>query len=415
MAPTRPTAATLLLLLLLPTTAPALLSWDSAEPSDATTLLQLINFDHSHRGNLSSSKRNGTVRSLPVQLTPGHTRPSSAPPLGNATGAAVPRAAVLLPEESQRPRQPLIVANHLHGAQNGTVATDSATNATVAPAEPSESSSARVASAHAGKQPRGRGVFTWMMFLVGLLTPPLLYLAFRIISFLTSRCVGRAIELAIEKYDTSALGVDVDIGKLLVNPFSGYVAIHGLTIDNPQGYKSDYLLSAKTLIIDFSIASLLFSNFRHVVVEKIVLRRVDIIYEKGWSSSNVHDILHFLEGKLEKWAKWLEERKQQQHVRKKTKEIARGAQGQELPPEEKTLVEVREVLVEDVGVRLQGQMLGGHGARLALADIRYDNLTRIAGATYVDDVLKVLLKSIMKTVVANVAGRQAADRCDRCI
>jgi len=241
----------------------------------------------------------------------------------------------------------------------------------------------------------------WLMFFIGVLFPTVACMVWQIIGCCLSRSMGKAIEFAIETYDTAVIGVDVEIGKLSVNPFEGVIIADGLTIDNPKGYKSDYLLNAKLVHIDFDMKSLIFSGFSQCKVQKFVLQRVDIIYEKTWSSSNVHDVLQFLEGdhSEDKDKKAAEEaKKRKAEASKKNKKDAMN-------------VELQEVLVEDVGLRLQGQMIGGHGARLALADIKFDNFTKEVGSGYMDDIVKVLLKSIMKTVVANVVGRRTAEWC----
>ena len=60
----------------------------------------------------------------------------------------------------------------------------------------------------------------------------------------------------------------------------------GLTISNPEGFCSEYLLSAGRLILDLNMRTLLSSRGKTVELEEVLLQDVDVIYERSWSTSN---------------------------------------------------------------------------------------------------------------------------------
>ncbi|CAK0842031.1 unnamed protein product [Prorocentrum cordatum] len=69
------------------------------------------------------------------------------------------------------------------------------------------------------------------------------------------------------------------------------------------------------------------------------------------------------------------------------------------------------VVVEDVGARLQAQVLGDRGCRVSVGDIVYKDFAEEVGESTVGPIIQVLLKSVLKTVVVNAVGKQVGERC----
>jgi len=94
-----------------------------------------------------------------------------------------------------------------------------------------------------------------------------------------------------------------------------------------------------------------------------------------------------------------------------------GAEGQEGGGEVKeaassaTQITLHEVVVEDVGARLQAQVLGDRGCRVSVGDIVYKDFAEEVGESTVGPIIQVLLKSVLKTVVVNAVGKQVGERC----
>jgi hypothetical protein len=210
--------------------------------------------------------------------------------------------------------------------------------------------------------------------------------------------LGRSIKFGIETCDRLFIGTDVTIKRLETNIFQGIIVIDGLEVENPKDgkYNSQYLLRAGLVHIDLDMAALICSFFRHIKIEKLEFKNVDVIYERGWSSSNVQDVLGFLKGKARDPS---------------------GAESQEGGGEEKetapstTQITLHEVVVEDVGARLQAQVLGDRGCRVSVGDIVYKDFAEEVGESTAGPIIQVLLKSVLKTVVVNAVGKQVGERC----
>jgi len=76
-----------------------------------------------------------------------------------------------------------------------------------------------------------------------------------------------------------------------------------------------------------------------------------------------------------------------------------------------TQITLHEVVVEDVGARLQAQVLGDRGCRVSVGDIVYKDFAEEVGESTVGPIIQVLLKSVLKTVVVNAVGKQVGERC----
>lgn len=212
--------------------------------------------------------------------------------------------------------------------------------------------------------------------------------------------LGRSIKFGIETCDRLFIGTDVTINKLETNIFQGVIFIDTLEVQNPEAgkYDSPYLLRAGVVHIDLDMWALVCSFFRHVKIEKLEFKQVDVIYEKGWQSSNVQDVLGFLKGKGS-------------GSTKAAVEGSKEADGSEPQNESRIGVTLHEVMVEDVGARVQAQMLGGRGMRVSVGDIGYKDFAEEVGESTMGPIIQVLLKSVLKTVIVNVAGKQVGERC----
>lgn len=210
--------------------------------------------------------------------------------------------------------------------------------------------------------------------------------------------LGRVIKGAIETFDRLVIGTDVTIKDLRTNVFNGVVSIEGLEVHNPQGdnkYDSKYLLKAGIVHIDLDMVALFCSFFSHFKIEKMEFKNVDVIVEKGRGCSNVQDVINFLQGGKQGTQKERNEDK--------------GKDKDDPPAKGRTQVTLHEVVVEDVGARVQAQMLGGRGMRMSVGDIKYKDFAEEVGESTVGPIVQVLLKSVLKTVAVNIVGKQIGE------
>ncbi|CAE8720905.1 unnamed protein product, partial [Polarella glacialis] len=77
---------------------------------------------------------------------------------------------------------------------------------------------------------------------------------------------------------------------------------------------------------------------------------------------------------------------------------------------QQTELVLRRVVVEDVGLRVEAQMLGGFGMRVEISDIKYHDFATEVGECMANEVARVLLASILKSAIANAAGKSLSDQ-----
>lgn len=219
-----------------------------------------------------------------------------------------------------------------------------------------------------------------------------------------SNWLGSTIQTAIETYDTSVIGVDVEFGSLTVLLYQGRICLTDMVVKNPEGrdFKSDYLMKASKVVIDIGVLDLIKSGLKKIVVEEVTLEGIDAIVEyKGMfgGESNVHDVLESLNGS--------EAGQETQEEDIKTKPEGTPEEKPPKPEGGGRVIVIKTVVIRDIGMKLQTSLLG---ARVAAADLEFDDFSQANSAYKVQTVLYLLLKSVVKTVLANVVGQGFAEK-----
>jgi len=229
----------------------------------------------------------------------------------------------------------------------------------------------------------------------------------------SAKVIGLAVKLAIESVDRILLGVDVEIGAARLSICQGFVNLANVVVQNPDGYKTPYLLSVGKVVVKLAMCKLLCSLGKVVEIEALILSNVDIIFEKSSSSSNVQDLLKHLEGdkkeanggtvEVKGWSK--EEGKEEQ-----VHEAAEKPQPKSSGPE----VILHRIDILEVGAKVASTYLEGRGLRVALGNIEFNDFQeQCGGQVEVSVVIKIIVETLMKTVLANTgvvgeAVKQAA-------
>jgi len=92
------------------------------------------------------------------------------------------------------------------------------------------------------------------------------------------------------------LGVRVEMGDLSVDLSEGIVVVHSITVHNPNGYASPYLLKVRKVHVDLDPWVLLRSGLCNIKVRRVLLRGVDVVYDKSPRSSNLNDLIAYTAG-----------------------------------------------------------------------------------------------------------------------
>jgi len=205
--------------------------------------------------------------------------------------------------------------------------------------------------------------------------------------------LGSLVKKLIGNFDASVLGVKVTVGALHIIATSAKIEVEDLTIANPDGYHSPYLLRADKMIVDLELQKLIFSMGKDVDIEEIHLSGVDVIYEKAFRTSNVNDILKHLTGEAKEQAKAKEDEAKKQ------------------APE----VTLHRVLAENIGAKAASVITRGFGIRLEVGDICYEDFSKEMNAGRgLMEVVRVLLVTLLKSILATIIGKRAIKKVTGC-
>ncbi|MCP5367110.1 MAG: hypothetical protein H6907_20015 [Hyphomicrobiales bacterium] len=96
------------------------------------------------------------------------------------------------------------------------------------------------------------------------------------------------IKQAVEKYGTEITKADVTLNKVELSLTSGEGALHGLTVGNPAGYKTDSAFRLGTVSVKVDTATV---TADPVVIKEIVVDGPEVTYELGGDAgSNVQQL-----------------------------------------------------------------------------------------------------------------------------
>lgn len=96
--------------------------------------------------------------------------------------------------------------------------------------------------------------------------------------------LGRGVKLAVERYGPALIGAPVTVGAVVLTPWSGRGAIKDLVIGNPPGFKGARALSVGSVEVRLRLSSLAGDT---IVVDSVVVREPEVIYELGSGGSNL--------------------------------------------------------------------------------------------------------------------------------
>jgi uncharacterized protein involved in outer membrane biogenesis len=96
--------------------------------------------------------------------------------------------------------------------------------------------------------------------------------------------LGSIMQWSIEQNASTALGVPAHIGKLNLNLAEGTVAINSLTVDNPIGFNTPYLLEVASFGVKLSPRSLIGET---IEIQRVELDGLVINVEQKFASSNI--------------------------------------------------------------------------------------------------------------------------------
>ncbi len=188
---------------------------------------------------------------------------------------------------------------------------------------------------------------------------------------------GPLIRKAVNAAGPELLGVPVTLADAKFSPLQGRLRLTGLSVGNPEGFKTKSLFDLKTIEVEVDVASLLSDT---IVIRRILVDAPEITYERGLQKSNIGVVQEKLDAG-------------------KPAPSATPAR-----PGKKVVIE--DFQVTNGQVRLSVTAAQGYAAPIALADIHLTHVGREEGSTGLSpaDIVRLVLGTVLKSVVAAVGN-----------
>jgi len=110
---------------------------------------------------------------------------------------------------------------------------------------------------------------------------------FLVVTGLVLFLLGPTVEKAVETIGPKAIGAELTLEKLRIDPLRGTVQLKGLFIGNPPGFASDSAVKLKQFRIDVALGSLLTDT---IVVKQILIDAPEFTYERTLKTDNIQAI-----------------------------------------------------------------------------------------------------------------------------
>eukprot|EP00747_Dinoflagellata_sp_TGD_P045309 gnl/TRDRNA2_/TRDRNA2_143754_c2_seq1.p1 gnl/TRDRNA2_/TRDRNA2_143754_c2~~gnl/TRDRNA2_/TRDRNA2_143754_c2_seq1.p1 ORF type:complete len:574 (+),score=92.33 gnl/TRDRNA2_/TRDRNA2_143754_c2_seq1:218-1723(+) len=228
----------------------------------------------------------------------------------------------------------------------------------------------------------------------------------------SAKVIGLAVKLGIESVPESLLGVKITVAKAALSICRGYVYIGGLVVHNPatHDWQSSSLLNVDRVCVKINMWRLMCSLGRVFEVTTLVLEGVDVNYEKSiGSNSNIQEVIdHVAPPDASAPEPAPEPAPAKAPEPAPAKAAAPPAKKEE--GEQKTAnsgapeVRIFELGIKDIGA---GITLEGRLIRVEIGNLDFpnfmDHLEGHAKRAILEDIVGLILKTILKTVLSNSA------------
>mmetsp|Transcript_108465 Transcript_108465/g.317326 ORF Transcript_108465/g.317326 Transcript_108465/m.317326 type:complete len:325 (+) Transcript_108465:56-1030(+) len=206
--------------------------------------------------------------------------------------------------------------------------------------------------------------------------------------------LGEAVQKVMSELGNDLLGVQVRVDSMEVDPLHGNIELHGLTVDNPEGFKSAYLLHADKVLLRIDMLKLITSLGSTVDVDEINLENVDVIYEETLTTSNIHTV-------IKKAPEGSEESERDDE--------GEAADEDATPCNRKGLaLTLHKIRLRDLGAQVFASLAAKPGPRLALGDLECQGGSSARGAEAAE-VAHLAFATLLKSILASIASKRRGD------
>jgi len=214
-------------------------------------------------------------------------------------------------------------------------------------------------------------------------------LALFFVTWSGASALTRDTRLAIHEFNKDGKGFGLSAESISVNHCTGHMEVRGLEVLNPVGYETPTLLRCDRITLDVDLLAYAWSQSERMIVRQVRAEHVDVIYEKG-QPSNVQQVLEIIE---------------QLQAKKKLDEQSGASQ-----PADRRCIQIRDMLVEDMGGRVIATMFHGRGLRHNLGGLHIPDFDLEMGPATPEELGAELTKRILKVVLKQLAARNISDK-----
>lgn len=201
------------------------------------------------------------------------------------------------------------------------------------------------------------------------------------IYFLGSSALNKGIKTGVEKFGPEVTQTPVRLDDVNLSILSGNGTLTGLYVGNPDGYKSENIFALGQIEIDVDTSSV-FSD--KIIINKIIIQKPEISYEKTLMSSNIKALLKNIE------------------------DFTGGADESAPEPETEAPAEsgsskqvvIKQLVIED-GTIFVGLM--GAGTTVPLPRIEMNNIGETGNKKSMAEVIDLVLTEVLKSIGPAIA------------
>ncbi len=193
-----------------------------------------------------------------------------------------------------------------------------------------------------------------------------------------SRSLDSQVASAIRAYGSEIAGVPVSLSDAHIVVADGAVALHGLVVGNPPGFKTPQALSLDEVSLKIDIGSLATDVIR---IKEMSIVKPDVTYEYTLGGSN----LDALQRNAERY-------------------VAGHSDGKSEPTQDspgKKLV-IEHVYIKNGTVNVSADMLNGKAVVVPLPDLQMNGIGKQSNGATVGEAMKSILSTLTQSVTASV-------------
>lgn len=235
----------------------------------------------------------------------------------------------------------------------------------------------------------------------------------------------RTVEKGLRSLSRDTLGTDITVGLVSADIWQGRLLITDLTIANPAGYKSKYLLHADRAVLDIDLVRLAWHGERHLFINNGNISDVDVIVEKARRSSNLLEVMSHLAAVEKEESRRDRDTKERStsDFWEKTEQKARSASDTIAATDDSTSHQavLRKAVASNIRVELLGKRLQPQeSVRFVINEIEHGESADQVGSVHqaCEVEWEALGRSIMLTLLEEVsketARREAASSSGSC-